>query len=387
MEELIAVQSSQTNDAERVETPGDPRLRGLLDSLSGQVSEAFARLGELHEEISVRQRSVCEREMDLAKRNGELTQQALTLDAKRGEIDAVHRALETRSAELQEQHSRLAEHERALELREKTLEASTLELDVRNEELRSMIEGLDRREKEVREREATLRTAADALEQHRSKVEALAVDLAAREEQLRSTVEGCQRRENDIQQREANLCTAADELDGRRNEVETLEADLALRIAAVRAREEAVARYHEMLGRVQALIIAAPAATSTSEADRDTEPTAPEGAEIVGLESQAGAPVATADADVAFAVSEMPPTIPSCETTEEAAPGEPHAIETPAQAAEPPIDVSDFSPEEIATLNVRRRLRAYGDEFLVAEIRAERAARQEETKRRRWFNR
>jgi hypothetical protein len=56
------------------------------------------------------------------------------------------------------------------------------------------------------------------------------------------------------------------------------------------------------------------------------------------------------------------------------------------ESADPPtaVDISDFSVEEIATFGVRRRLRAYGDAFLAAEIRAERNGTHI-AKKKRWF--
>ena len=50
----------------------------------------------------------------------------------------------------------------------------------------------------------------------------------------------------------------------------------------------------------------------------------------------------------------------------------------------PVVDLSDFSDEERATFGVRRRLRAYSDAFLAAEIRAERNG-SKNGKKKRWF--
>ena len=50
----------------------------------------------------------------------------------------------------------------------------------------------------------------------------------------------------------------------------------------------------------------------------------------------------------------------------------------------PAVDLSDFTDDERATFTVRRRLRAYSDAFLAAEIRAERNGGKN-GKKKRWF--
>jgi hypothetical protein len=63
--------------------------------------------------------------------------------------------------------------------------------------------------------------------------------------------------------------------------------------------------------------------------------------------------------------------------------GEPHNTQEHEADSAPMIDLSDFTDEEIATFHVRRRLHAYSDAFLAAEIRGERSGGK--GKKKRWF--
>jgi hypothetical protein len=259
----------------------EARLGGLLNSLSGQVSEAFSQLSKIHAEVC-----------------------------------AAREAVECR------------ERERAREL--------------------------------ASQRDA-LAVQQDALERERSEMDQLRASVDATSAELGRRVDLTERMERELDDRSERLSREAQRL-------ADLSEEMNRRAKLLAARERAIDGFFAMLGRMQGAIVA-PTVAEIEEAAAAVENPEPMPALKTASESAGSTLNETKQADVANDVEGSRESSSDQDEDEEPS---------------PVVDLSDFTDDEHATFAVRRRLRAYSDAFLAAEIRAERNG-SKNGKKKRWF--
>jgi phage-related tail protein len=270
----------------------DARLGGLLNSLSGQVSEAFSQLSKIHAEVC-----------------------------------SAREAVERR------------ERERAREL--------------------------------ASQREA-LAAQQDSLERERSEMDLLRASVAATSAELGRRADLTERMERELEDRSESLAREA-------QRIADLSDDLNRRSELLAARERVIDGFFAMLGRMQSAIVA-PTVAEIEEAAAAVENPEPMPVAETASESTSDnamfMPNEMEQVDVAM---ERVDVANGTEVTSESASGHDDGEEPT-----PVVDLSDFTDDERATFAVRRRLRAYSDAFLAAEIRAERNGGKN-GKKKRWF--
>ena len=103
----------------------DARLGGLLNSLSGQVSEAFSQLSKIHAEVCAAREAVeCseqERARELASQRDALESQRNALERERSEMDQLRASVAASSAELEQLFDQTERMERDVSERRETL--------------------------------------------------------------------------------------------------------------------------------------------------------------------------------------------------------------------------------------------------------------------------
>ena len=322
-----------TGPAPRNDGSVDARLGGLLNSLSGQVTTAFSQLAELHDELCAKSRAVSEQESELKQRGEQIVRESVGLEQLRASLAASTSELALRREEVTRRGNDLDQRNENLMREMKRVAALAEELGARSRAASEL-------ESELAHRSENMASESVRLEELRASLAASSEDLASRDGEVK-------RLENELAERCENLA-------GEENRVTELADDIDRRVAMLVAREQAVAGFYAILGRMRDAVIE-PSVAEIEEAAavvEEIEPSAPE----FSMES-------FSDTDTEARLSTRVEALPEIE-------------------AGPTVDLSDFSEEELATFGVRRRLRAYSDEFLAAEIRNERDSK---SKKKRWF--
>lgn len=232
-------------------------------------------------------------------------------------------------------------------------------------EVCSAREAVERRERERARELANQRDALEAqrnsLERERSEMDQLRASVAATSAELGRRADLTERLERELEGRSESLAREA-------QRIADFSDDLNRRAELLAARERAIDGFFAMLGRMQSAIVA-PTVAEIEEAAASVENPEPMPAAETVSESVVSMSNDMEQVDVAN----------GSEATSESSSGH-----VEAEEPTPVVDLSDFTDDERATFAVRRRLRAYSDAFLAAEIRAERNGGKT-GKKKRWF--